>query len=286
MKLGDFTMSQESLLDEEKIISVCKGHSFKEKSLHDKVHLVCEAIVSQILAIQKPVFLLPSLVRLFESLHKKDDLKILNFSYFEFWLNQFSGLSSEKNYEIRGKIAGKLVPRDHYQVYFPIGQNKSYFGSHIVTAHSSPDLDTTVASFWGWIDAFAARVADGLHEWNVPGGAPSYQVEFKLIFDDIFSPYLFPCCAKHRGALQVSSLELLTQRGMLKCPYTESSLSLDLEKNSQSVVLVDEKGYYQGDWRTADVEGVRQVVMLVNQMLRHFENHFQQELIALFLKKI
>jgi hypothetical protein len=283
-RLGDFVLKTQSPLNEKNIFELCHRADFKQKPLHEKIHLVFESLIHDILLIPEPVFLFPSLVKLFEALNKEGLFTEIPFAYFEFWLNQYSNLSDEDNYKIRAKVVGKFIPRNHYQIYFPIGQNKTYFGSHFVTAHSSPDLDTTVASFWGWMDAFGARVAEGLHHWNVPGGAPSYQVEFKLIFDDVFSPYLFHCVAKHRGALSVTSLELLTQKGMIKRYVEASSLSLDLEKNSQAVVLVDQAGYYQGDWRTQDIEGVRQVVMLVNQMLRHFENHFQQELIALFSK--
>ena len=37
---------------------------------------------------------------------------------------------------------------------------KIYEGTHFVTAHKSPDLDTTIASFWGWLDAFAAPAVE------------------------------------------------------------------------------------------------------------------------------
>jgi hypothetical protein len=283
--LGDFVLEFPTLLDSKKFIKICDNPDFKKKTLHEKYSLFFHALIEDIQSISGSCFLFPELVRLFESLDKAKLLPQVHFAYFELWLNQFSQVSGEDNYKIRAKICGKYLPRDLYQLYFPCGQNKSFFGAHFVTAHSSPDLDTTVASFWGWLDAFACRIGEGLHHWNVPGGAPNYQVEFKLIFDDIFSSYLFPLAAKHRGALQITALELLTQKGVLKKSIESSSLSIDLEKNSEAIVLVDNDGYFHGDWKTVDVEGVRQVVMLVNQVLRHFENALQQDLIALFAKQ-
>src|SRR5690606_7545796 len=126
-------------------------------------------------------------------LQQEEVLEHYTFSSFELWLNQFSRLSEKENYKVRGKIAGKWLPRDIYQIYFPIGMEKRYSGTHFVTAHNSPDLDTTIASFWGWIDAFAARVSSGLHIWNVPGGPPVTQIEIPLLFNDLFGLQVFNC---------------------------------------------------------------------------------------------
>ncbi|MGE5196582.1 MAG: hypothetical protein ACM3JI_04570, partial [Anaerolineae bacterium] len=51
------------------------------------------------------------------------------------------------------------------------------------------------------------------------------------------------------------------------------------------IVLIDDNGYYLGDWRNFDVEGVRQVIMLLNQCLRWFENNLHLKLISLFSKE-
>ena len=127
-----------------------------------------------------PCFLLPAIL---DYLKKVEEIiSGITFHDFELWLNQFSGLSFEQNYAVRAKIAGKSLPREGYQILFPIGMGKIYPGSHFVTAHGSPDLDTTVASFWGWLDAFAARVSEGMHLWNVPGGAPPCPVEMQFLF--------------------------------------------------------------------------------------------------------
>ena len=68
---------------------------------------------------------------------------------------------------------------------------KVYEGSHFVAAHRSPDLDTTIASFWGWVDAFGARVSYGLHIWNIPSGPSKNQVENQLLFKDLFGENIF-----------------------------------------------------------------------------------------------
>ncbi len=44
-------------------------------------------------------------------------------------------------------------------------------------------------------------------------------------------------------------------------------LIIDHEREQNAIVLIDEKGYYLGDWRNFDVEGVRQVIMLLNSCL-------------------
>jgi hypothetical protein len=194
-------------------------------------------------------------------------------------------LGPDKNYEVRAKIAGKAVPRDEYQLFFPVGMGKTYSGSHFVTAHGSPDLDTTISSFWGWVDAFAARVAEGLHLWNVPGGVPETQIEIEFLFSKIFGEGVFNSLAKTRTTLALSGIDLMTQKGLVCKQPKESTLSIDHERMQNAVVLVDKRGFYLGDWRNFDVEGVRQVIMQLNNCLRWFENHLHVKLIGLFAKE-
>jgi hypothetical protein len=177
---------------------------------------------------------------------------------------------------------GKNIPRDAYQIMFPIGMGKTYSGSHFVTAHNSPDIDTTIASFWGWVDAFGARVSEGMHIWNVPGGPPYSQMEITLLFSEIFGPKIFDHIAKTRVSLSLSSLDLMSQRGMLRKKTSESFFSIDHERNQNAIVLVDDKGKYLGDWLNIDIEGVRQVINLLNNCLRWFANTLQVQLISLF----
>lgn len=130
-----------------------------------------------------------------EAFQKELTNRLLHFSDFEKWLNESSGLSFEENLFIRGKIVGKYLPRSAYQVFFPIGNGKVFEGNHYVSAHLSPDIDTLTASFWGWVDAFAARLCQGVHIWHLPEGAPETpfcEVFTKLIGDRVLLdlPYI------------------------------------------------------------------------------------------------
>lgn len=232
-----------------------------------------------------PSFLFRAVVNYISRVRKLHILDNYTFSSFELWLNQLSGLDEEQHREIRAKIVGKYAPREDYQLYFPIGMGKKYFGTHFVTAHTSPDLDTTVASFWGWIDSFAAQVGDGLHIWNVPGGPPESQVEIGFLFNDLFDEELFTIVAKKRLSLSLTSLDLMTQLGVSKKQLGESSLRFEYERQKSAVVLVDSNGYYLGDWRAIDVEGVRQLVMSLNNCLTWLESSCHIQLISCFAKQ-
>ncbi|MBS0621914.1 MAG: hypothetical protein JSR80_03020 [Verrucomicrobia bacterium] len=140
-----------------------------------------EELLSALQKAAEPCFLLPRLLKALGALGRR-------FEEFESWLDQQS-LTFEENRRLRGKIAGRFLPREEYQFFFPVGGAKRYKGPHIVTAHASPDLDTAVASFWGWLDAFAARITLDRHEWNFPGGVPTPQIE--RLFNSAFGENFF-----------------------------------------------------------------------------------------------
>ncbi len=261
-------------------------HFTKFKKLDDmeKMEQVSRTLLN---LIQKggELFLLPAVVDFIDRVASEKILEHYTFSSFEIWLNQFSGVSAEENYAVRAKIVGKNIPRDEYQLLFPIGMGKTWFGSHLVTAHGSPDLDTTVASFWGWMDAFGARVSEGLHIWNLPGGPPASQVEIFFLFDKIFGKNVFQYLIKERTSLSLSSVDLMTQKGVLKKTTDESTFSIDHEKNQNAIILIDDAGFYLGDWRNFDMEGVRQVIVSLNICLRWFENYLHLKLISLFAQE-
>ncbi len=248
----------------------------RERVNHSLLQLIIQA--------KEPCFLLSPVVDFIDRVKSLGILESYSFSHFELWLNQFSGLSPDENYTIRAKISGKKIPREEYQTQFPIGMGKVHAGSHFVTAHGSPDLDTTVASFWGWVDAFAARVSEGLHIWNVPGGAPSAQVEIDIVFYGPLGENVFQHLAKTRLSLIVSSLDLLSQKGVVKTLVDESTATVDHQRDQNAIILVDKQGYYLGDWRSFDVEGVRLVIQLLNHSLRWFAHHLQIQLVSLLAK--
>lgn len=284
-KLGDIVIEKFSFPKIEATLKQFRIASFTKLSTRQKLGQVCQVLLDQIQEAPKGSFVLIPAMDFVERIHREKIIEHFHFNNFELWLNQFSALSAEENLEIRGKIAGRYVPREIYQALFPVGMGKMYSGSHFVTAHVSPDLDTTVASFWGWVDAFAARVSKGLHIWNVPGGHPPALVETSLLFFNIFGEGVFEHLAKHRTALTVSSIDLVTQEGMMHKTPQDSVLDVDPDERSKAVVMVDEGGNYLGEWRSTDVDRVRSVVNLLNQCLRWYENTLHVRLIALFAKE-
>ncbi|NGX51126.1 MAG: hypothetical protein K1060chlam2_00983 [Chlamydiae bacterium] len=283
--LGDFPHQSKKFDNLDPLFSSFKESAFQEKNDHEKSNSVSNALCELIQKSEGPTFLLEAAVDFITRINTEKVLASYTFSSFELWLNQFSHLSAEEDYELRGKIVGKWIPRDNYQAYFPIGMGKSYEGTHFVTAHNSPDLDTTVASFWGWVDAFAARVGRGLHIWNVPGGAPHTQVEIGVLFHDLFGEGVFACLAETRLSLTLNSLDLMTQSGMSQKRPNDPALSFEHDRQRNAVVIVDNSGFYLGDWRTIDLEGVRGVVMALNNCLMWLEAHLHIRLISCFTEQ-
>ena len=281
-QLGDYVLSKQSFPKLEAAWKELKKPSFKSLPEQEKFRQVSRLLLDFIEKAPEGSFLLIPVLDFVEKIHEDKILEHFHFNNFELWLNQFSGLTVKENLYIRGKIAGRWVPREIYQAMFPVGMGKFYAGSHFVTAHGSPDLDTTVASFWGWVDAFAARVSEGLHVWNLPGGIPPDQVEIHLLFHKLFGKEVFNYVAKHRTTLSVSALDLVTQQGVEKKQLHDSVFDIDHEKSAQAVVLVDRHGFYLGEWRNTDVDRVESVINLLNQCLRWYENSLHVKLISIF----
>jgi hypothetical protein len=279
--LSDHLVQTKSFPGVEKIIKKLKSKEVQKASSLDKIGCVSQEILKLIQS--SDGFLLIEVLDFIERLAREKIIENYSFSTFEMWLNQFSNLSFEDNLFVRGKIVGKWVPREEYQILFPIGMGKIYPGCHYVTAHGSPDLDTTIASFWGWVDAFGARVSEGLHIWNLPGGSPPDQVEVGLVFKDVFGESVFTHIAKGRSSLTLSGMELVSQQGVIRKMPQESTLGMDHDKSA--VLLIDEKGSYLGEWRTIDIEGVKFVITLLNQCLRWYENHLHVDLVTLFARE-
>lgn len=260
------------------------GRELQSASEQQRLERVGKELLQLIQQSEAPCFLLGAVVDFIDKVNRTKLLDAYTFSNFELWLNQFSGLTSEENYAVRGKIVGKAVPREEYQLLFPIGMGRVHVGTHFVTAHGSPDLDTTISSFWGWVDAFGARVGEGLHVWNVPGGPPASSVEITFLFEQFFGEGIFTHVAKTRSVLSLSGLDLVSQKKMVKKQPHEPSLMIDPDREQHAIVIVDAEGYYLGDWRHFDVEGVRQIILSLNNCLRWFQSFLNIRLIALFGK--
>ncbi|NGX56174.1 MAG: hypothetical protein K1060chlam5_00411 [Candidatus Anoxychlamydiales bacterium] len=282
--LSDFKITHLKFKNLNQFFLEFKKPSFKKLNEFEKIKKINLVLFKLIDKEKTPCFLLYAVMDFIASIKEKKIIQKFSFHTFEVWLNQFSNLNFEKNYEIRGKIAGKYIPRDEYQQMFPIGMGKIYEGSHFVTAHKSPDLDSTISSFWGWLDSFAARVGKNLHFWNVPGGLPTSLIEINLLFKDIFGEEVIKL-AKKKPTITLSSRDIMTQEGMILKNHEDKSIDIDRENRLKAVVVVDNDGNYLGDWRSLDSEGVRQIIMLLNNCLRWFENTMHLSLISLFSKK-
>ncbi len=282
--LGDVVLSKKSFTDLDAAFREFEKKEFKSLVDRKRSDLVNKTLLELIQKEPEPCFLLPAVLEFLERADKEKLLEHYVFNSFEIWLNQHSGLTAEENYRVRAKIAGKFIQRSDYQALFPIGMGKVYEGPHFVTAHKSPDLDTTVASFWGWLDAFAARVSNGMHMWNVPGGPPASQIEIDWIFRDLLGPAVFTHLAKVRTALHISASDLMTRNGMMTKYLSDSIAHIDHDCDQSAVVVVDDDGFYLDDWRSIDVEGVQEVILLLSSCLRWFKNMLNLHLIGCFAK--
>lgn len=281
-KLGEFSLRLTKFPNLEEILDEVERRDFFSLSLKEREEKVHQLLLQLIQKEKTPCFLLGAVSEFIRSILDRKWISSYLFSHFEFWLNQFSGLKEHENYEIRAKIMGRYVPREAYQAMFPVGMGKVHVGSHYVTAHGSPDLDTTVASFWGWVDAFSARVGDGMHLWNVPGGPPESQVEVQSLFQQFLGGHFFDCFSKNRTSLALSAMDLASYKGVVEKEGAQSVQQISDEGRGCAVVLVDADGYYVGDWRGVDGEVVREVTTLLNNCLRWFGSRFQQGITDLF----
>ena len=281
MLIGDFSFPLQPFQNLDDTFKRFYKNSFHELPSKDKFTLINKTLLELIQQSPTNSFLLGAVLDFVDRVNRE---KLLNDNYrlylFEFWLNNYSGLSPDERYLVRSKIVGKYIPREAYQTYFPIGLQKRYPGSHFVVAHLSPDIDTTIASFWGFIDAFGAEVAQAQHIWNLPGGAPDSHIT--LFFRDLFGPSIFSI-ARATPTLSLSAIDMVTQKGIVKAKGEFSSQSID-HGNDRAVIYVDENGHYIGDFRATDVEPIKQITNVFKSCLYWFENIFHVELISLFAR--
>ena len=282
--LGEYGIEYEPFKELEGVFSQFHTPAFKSLSARKRFKKVNRALLQLIEETPEPCFLLPAILSFISRVNAE---KILHEPYrmlsFEFWLNHFSHLNDEDNYKIRSKIVGKHIPREEYQLFFPIGMSKTFNGSHFVAAHFSPDIDTTIASFWGWVDAFGARLANGVHQWSLPGIFPDSHVS--LLFQELFSKDVFELLVRPAHTLTLTALDLVTHKDIIKLPADTSVSNIGDTHNTKVILLVDEQGHFKGDWRANDAEVVRQVIVLFNSIMRWFENSIHSNLISILAKK-
>ena len=284
LQLSDHISSPEIFPNIDEIIKGFREPSFFNLTIRKRFKQINQTLCQLIQEAPPRVFLLSAVLDFLDRINKeKIFIETLDFAAFEFWLNNFSALNESDNYEIRAKIVGKYIPREEYQAFFPIGMGKIYPGSHFITAHLSPDIDTMIASFWGWVDAFGARIGTGLHLWCLPGGPPDSPIT--AIFRDMFGVGLFPYLSRTTPTLTLTAMDLVTQKELTKELGHIVISTIDHGSNEKAIILVNEQGHYLGDWRSSDAELVRQIIILFKSCLHWFENNLHTNLISLFAKE-
>lgn len=283
--IGEIIPVSETFPNIEQIVDSLHSKEFLDLSRRKRFKKINQILCKLIQDAPPQSFLLSAVL---DFIHRINHAKVLkepfNMVSFEFWLNNFSDFSEKDNYEIRAKIAGKYLPRSDYQSLFPVGMNRTYAGSHFVIAHLSPDIDTMIASFWGWLDAFSARIGTALHQWFLPSGPPDSP--FTSIFQKIIGESLFKLIPRMTTSLTLTSMDLITQRGLIKLPGTTLINDLlDQEYADKCIILVNEEGNYIGDWLPSDIELARQIIIPFKSCLHWFENNLHTNLISLFAKK-
>jgi len=244
---------------------------FQALGIRQKFRAVNEGLISRIQNHEVPCFLLASVLEYLDRVNREKILEEpLSLKLFEFYLNHFSGLSSEEIQKVRGKIVGRFLPRDEYQVFFPVGMGKMFSGSHFVAAHLSPDVDTTVSSFWGWADAFGCRVAEGIHQWSLPKGLSDGHIQ--LFFKRLFGERVFEQVSRRLSTITLTALDLVTSKGFHKVCHSSRADTVDDARDNQAIIVVDEEGLYRGEWGSHDAEAVRHVITAFSNCLRWFES--------------
>jgi len=71
--------------------------------------------------------------------------------------------------------------------------------------------------------------------------------------------------------MTISAADLLTKREFHRVLESARGDSIDHSRTEHAVIVVDEEGFYKGEWRSGDAEDVRQVVSGLAHALRWFE---------------
>lgn len=282
--LGDWAFSWKPFDQIDETFQKFSSTQFRMQETKKRFNDVNTALLSFIQKHKTPCFLLPQVLDFIQRVNAKELLnEPYSLSLFEFWLNVFSKLGIEDNLLVRGKIAGRYIPRDEYQCFFPVGLGKTLSGSHFVAAHLSPDVDTAVASFWGWLDSFACRLTDAIHYWSLPKGLSDGHIQhfFKKNFGESF----FTEIARSNAALSLTAMDLLSQKNLVKIPITLHSDAVSHGDGDVAVLVVDKEGMYIDEWRSQDTEATRQVVDTFIAVIRWFKNTILVHLIESLAKE-
>lgn len=253
----------------------------RDDSVFTKHQKVSRILFDAIQGYDEGCFLLPQVVDYIS--HVKKFIPTYHFSSFEFWLNHYCKESDLVKMRVRGKIVGKYIPRDRYQNLLPVG-NKPVFGPHFSLAHFSPDIDTTIASFSHFLNAFSSRIGSSRHFWVLPGGPPEGAIELDFVFKEAFGQEVFMNLALLEKTISVSSLDLLTQEGLTFKGLRDLSYDVDGSEGKKAVLLTDDQGCYIGDWHEIDVDSVRGIIRRFQEMLTEYQNQLVIQSVSLFAR--
>lgn len=280
--IGDYLPRLKTFDELDEVFKAFREESFQQLTKRKKFKLINQILLKKIQEAPEESFLLGAVVDYISRINR---LALLPEKYdltrFEFWLNHFADPQDKNDhYHLRGKLMGKRLPREEYQCFFPLGGAAFFPGTHFVAAHLSPDLDTLIASFWGWVDAFAAAVGTGQHVWCLPGGPP--KTGLMNAFYEIFGAGFCEALARTSSRLSLTATDLVTQENFARCTGEVSISTIDHGINEKAIILIDDQDHYIGDWRSSDAELVRQVIVLFKSCLHWFENNLHISLITLF----
>ncbi len=279
--LGSYLCERELFANLAPLIEAARAGQYRNEG--ERRTLLSDALLELITRSPAGSFLLAAVIDFIEQVNLSALLEEpYTFSDFELYLNQHSNLDPEENLKVRAKIVGKHLPRDDYQCLFPIGMGRLFPGPHFVTAHHPPDIDTTVASFWGWVDAFGARVSEGPHIWNLPGGEAPPQIA--RLFSQMFGSALFTYLPRKGSSLTLSAFDLLSSKHHELKGGEALTSQIDHGRHDKLIILVDERGHYEGCWRTSDVEGFRSATLQIYSVCHWFQTTLHRQLIDLFAR--
>ena len=280
--LGDAVFSPQ--LFKESIYTALNDKSLKNKGSFEQHRFVGNLLLEEIKAAKEGTFLLPAVIDFIGAV-RKILLPTYHFASFEVFLDNYAKLEPKEDLFLRGKIVGRYIPRNEYQAFFPVGTGKSFNGSHFAVAHFSPDIDTVIASFHGFLDAFAAKVGKGIHYWQVPNGPPLGSIEVDNLFYKPLGNDIFDVLVKTSRELSLTSLDLVSQEHIIIKHLSESSIGVNHDRVKNSVIVIDGNGGYVADWRAVDYDEVRMVINNFQLTLRSFEQALYMVIVKFLLKK-
>src|SRR3989338_3897201 len=103
-KLGDFSITLSQFANLPQRLDLLETQMSFESTQRQKEELVHKLLLTLIQEEKTPCFLLAAVSEFIENVLQRGILSSYAFSYFEFWLNHFSGLSLQENYRMRAKI--------------------------------------------------------------------------------------------------------------------------------------------------------------------------------------